>query len=154
MITAITAILGFLSSVSPMAIRYFEKAKAFEHEAELIKLRMEAAQQGMDFQLVLESSRAAIEESKSLRDHDLALDGGRFLNILRASVRPIITYVFFLTFIGIKVTAAIVMYNNDVPIIDALPIIWDDATSAIFGAVCGFWFGYRTMMHVDKNRKL
>ena len=151
MITALTTIIGFLSSVAPMTIRYLEKSRSMQHEAELIKLRMEAAAQGMDYQLIVENTRAIVQEGESLRKHDMALDGGEFLNTLRASVRPIITYFFFFTFIVIKVVSLAIMIWQGVPILDVLPVIWDETTSAIFGACIGFWFGYRTMMHLEKG---
>ena len=122
-----------------------------QHEAELIRLRMEAAAQGMDYQLIVENTRAIVQEGESLRKHDMALDGGEFLNTLRASVRPIITYFFFFTFIIIKVVSLAIMIWQGVPILDVLPVIWDETTSAIFGACIGFWFGYRTMMHLEKG---
>jgi hypothetical protein len=28
---------------------------------------------------------------------------------------------------------------------DLMPLIWDDQTSAIFGAIIGFWFGGRAI---------
>lgn len=151
MITAITTILGALTGILPSIVRIFEKRQDLVHERELLKLRMEAVQQNIEFQILLEESKAAAREGESLRRHDSTLDGGKFINALRASVRPVITYVFFLMFVVIKCSAAYVMLNNGMDIPSMLASIWDEWTMAIFGSIMGFWFGARALekMHMQ-----
>ena len=81
-----------------------------------------------------------------LLEHDTALgQQGGFINSLRAFVRPFITYVFVLTFIGIKVVLVWQAIQMDADLNQAINIVWDDETEALFAAIISFWFGSRAM---------
>ena len=91
-------------------------------------------------------AQADIVEAQSIYSHDNNIDSGSFVNALRGSVRPVITYAFFILFASIKTTALITMMSNDgVDLSVALVAIWDDETQAIFSAIIAFWFGNRAM---------
>lgn len=149
---AIPALLGLASSSIPSLVGWLEKGQAFKHEIELTKLRMEAAAQGLDQSIFLESIKAAGKEAESLRQHDSSIPSNRYIDLLRASVRPFITYTFFFVFIGIKIALVVVMLNEGVSGKEILPAIWDDYTNAIFGAVTGFWFGNRAFIHMNTRK--
>jgi len=151
MLTLLATILGALSSALPQLIEMFDRKNRLEHERDLAKLRMDAAAQGVDLQIQLENSRADAREGDSLRQHDSTLDGGSFIESLRASVRPVITYLFFLLFIIIKSSALIIMVKDGLDITTALVVIWDQETVSIFGAIMGFWFGSRIMDKIRNN---
>ena len=148
------ALLGLLTSFLPNLIKYLERGQEYKHEMELIRLKMEAAAQGLDHELIVASLKATVDEGKSLRDHDSGLDGSKWINDLRAAIRPFLTIFFFLFFVGIKVTVAWIMIQNGAPPELILAAIWDQYTNAIFGAVMGFYFGTRAMMHtMEQYRK-
>ena len=149
MLTLLATILGALSSALPQLIEMFDRKNQFNHERDLLALRMDAAAQGVELQIQLEGARADAREGESLREHDSTLNGGKFIEALRASVRPVITYIFFALFVVIKSTALLIMVRDGLPISEALLVIWDQETVSIFGAIMGFWFGSRVM---DKIR--
>ena len=63
---------------------------------------------------------------------------------LRASVRPTITYGFFVLFVIIKLYGlwhGVAVEHT--PTIQLLPIIWDDGSGSLFAAILSFWFGSR-----------
>jgi len=64
---------------------------------------------------------------------------------LRASVRPVITYFFFLMFVAVKGSAlyAMLVTGEDIP--TAISLVWDEDTGALFAAVISFWFGSRAI---------
>ena len=146
-------IIGVFTSGIPHVVKYLEKGQEYKHEMELLKLRMEAASQGLDQQIFLENLKATVQDGQSVRDHDLAIVSNPYMDALRSSVRPLITYTFFLAFIAIKVVMIYVMLNEGVPGSDILKAIWDDYTNAIFGAICGFWFGSRAFMYLNNGSK-
>lgn len=143
MLTALATILGAVTGVLPSIVKIFDRKQELQHERELLEIRLSASAKAADIELKLENAKAAAREGDSLRKHDNALDGGKFINTLRASVRPVITYIFFFMFVVIKGSAAYVMLNNGLDIPSTLMAIWDEQTVAIFGAVMGFWFGSR-----------
>jgi hypothetical protein len=138
MIALLTTILGAVTGVLPAIVNIFEKKADLAHERELLKLRLEA-------NLTLEEAKAAYREGESLRRHDRTLDGGKYINALRASIRPVITYIFFAMFVIIKSSAAFIMLSNGMSIPEMLAAVWDEYTMAIFGAIMGFWFGSRAI---------
>jgi hypothetical protein len=89
--------------------------------------------------------RADSQLRQSALDHDKSIDGGKFINALRASVRPVITYTFFLVFIAVKVAAAYVMLTTGQSVPEMLKAVWDAETMALFSTIIAFWFGSRVM---------
>lgn len=146
----ISPLLGVFTSVIPGVLDMFKQRQENAHEAAMVKLRMDAAAQGVDLNIKLEEAKADANEGESIRQHDAAISGGKFVDALRASIRPVITYVFFFLFVAIKVSALIVMLQTGLPITVALPAIWDTETTALFGAIMGFWFGSRT---IERQKK-
>lgn len=142
-------IIGVFTSGIPHVVKYLEKGQEYKHEMELLKLRMEAASQGLDQQIFLEDLKASIEDGKSVRDHDLAVPSNRYMDALRAGVRPLVTYTFFLAFVGVKIALGVVMYQEGLPGKEILSVIWDGYSNTIFGGIMGFYFGSRAFMHLN-----
>lgn len=66
------------------------------------------------------------------------------LDYLRGSVRPVLTYAFFLMFLFLKINAYehAIWHDNLSPLL-AITKVWDEGAAELFGAVIGFWFGRR-----------
>lgn len=74
------------------------------------------------------------------------------LDILRASVRPIVTYVFFGFFIYVRCVLLWHGLNVDnTKAIELLPILWDEGTETLFAAILSFWFGSRMMARFRRS---
>jgi hypothetical protein len=151
LLALLSPLLGAMVNLLPSIVGLFEKAQDYKHEVELTKLKMDAAVQAAQLNIDLEEAKADAGEGESLRRHDMSLDGGKFINALRASIRPVITYVFFILFVAIKVSAAWVMIKTGADIPTMLQAVWDQETVALFGAITGFWFGSRTIERLSGN---
>jgi hypothetical protein len=140
-------LVGLAGSAVPAAIEFFQKKEDRKHELAMKQLEMEAAKAGHQFQAQSKALDADIEEIKGLYAHDTSLSGAnKLMDALRASVRPVITYVFFAFFLTVKVTGLHIAVNvQNVPIAQALVAIWDPNTDALFAAIVGFWFGSRAI---------
>jgi hypothetical protein len=64
---------------------------------------------------------------------------------LQKSVRPVITYCFFALFTVIEYNLLQEALRTGTPMVEALDILWDDDTKAIFAAIISFWFGSRAI---------
>lgn len=145
MLTLLSPFLGIIGSLLPSIVRIFERKQEIQYELELNKIKMEAAVQNAQIQIAIEDAKADVEDAKSVRSFDNNVDGGRFINALRASIRPVITYVFFALFVAVKVAAAWVMIQQGQSIPEMLRAVWDQDTMALFGTIIAFWFGARVL---------
>ena len=93
--------------------------------------------------------KAEIQELKSLYKHDQTLTtDNSFISALRSSVRPVITYFFFFTFIGVEVSVIFSLVEPEM-----VDKIWNENTQGLFAAVLSFWFGNRAMSKVMTKRQ-
>ena len=145
LIALLSPLFGILGSLLPSIVRIFERKQELNYEIQLNKLKMEAAEKNANLQIAIENVKADIADANSVRSYDSNIDGGRFVNALRTSLRPVITYVFFFTFIAIKLIVLFVMIEQNASMLDLVKAVWDQDTMALFGAIMGFWFGSRIL---------
>lgn len=146
MFTLVGSILGFLGSAFPEIIKIFQERQDKKHELAIMDRQIEMAQQGHTQRLEEIQSQADIAESRALYRHASQSSNVAWVEALRASVRPILTYAFFLLFATVKVAAlTIFITHEDADIATALIQIWDSETAALFAAIISFWFGQRAL---------
>jgi hypothetical protein len=146
MISLLGTLMGFGTSIIPEILGFFKQKQADKHELSMLEAKAKYADQMSKLKIQELDAEAEIAETKGLYEHDRSIDAGGFINGLRGSVRPIITYLFFLMFASVKGTmiyAMIVNQNLDWTI--AIETAWDNETAAIFSAIIAFWFGNRAM---------
>lgn len=147
-------LVGGVTSILPGVIEIFNRRAELQYEIKMAEVRSNLAMAEAEHKIKVVQAYADAFEGKSLRDHDSSLDGKGWIGGLRASVRPVITYVFFLTFVAVKVFTIYVFIQaggagdwlgSALAWNELYPLIWDDSTEAMFGSVIGFWFGSRTI---------
>lgn len=147
MITALLSLfspfLGILGSLLPSIVRIFERKQEIKYELELTKIKLDAADKIKQTDLDIEAVKASAIERQSLLEHDKSLDGGKFINALRASIRPVVTYAFFALFVAVKISAAWVMLASGQSVPEMLNAVWDSETMSLFATILAFWFGSR-----------
>lgn len=145
MLALLSPLFGILGSLLPSIVRIFERKQEIKYEIELTKIKIDAMERQADIQLHVEEIRADAQSRQSALDHDKSLDGGKFINALRASIRPVITYSFFIVFLSVKIAAAYVMLTSGQSVPGMLAAVWDAETMALFSTIIAFWFGSRVM---------
>lgn len=140
-------LLGFGGSIAPAVLDIYDKKQERAHVEKMKGIEIEAAKLGQQFVLQGQEIAAESAETTALLAHDTSLESGsKWLESIRASVRPVITYAFFGLFLLVKLAALYVAFVvQSVPLSIALISIWDGDTAAIFAAVIGFWFGNRSI---------
>ena len=152
MLTLIGSLLGFVSSAFPDLLGLFRDWQDRKHELAILDRQMEQMKLGHTQRLKEIEIQADIAESKALYRHDKPV-GVAWVDALRASVRPVITYAFFLLFASVKGSALYVLIVVEgLLIAEALPRIWDPETQALFAAVMSFWFGGRALQKMRRGR--
>ena len=149
MLALLSPLIGIVGSLLPSVVRIFERKQELKHEIELTKIKLDGTIEAAKLNITLEEIKADVTEGQSVRDHDKSIDGGKFLNALRASIRPVITYLFFFLFVAVKVAAAYVMIANGQSIPEMLDAVWDIETMSLFSTIMAFWFGSRVIEKMD-----
>lgn len=150
MITIISTLLGLLAGILPTLIKVFEKRMEYKYELLLLQLKTEAAIKGLELSTVIAEGKDLVIEGSDLRKHDTHLDGGKYIESLRASVRPVLTYAFFILFCVVKLLVCIVMINQGINSKEILEAIWDSHTTSLFSTILAFWFGARAMTKFEE----
>jgi hypothetical protein len=136
MLTLLGSLLGFGSSFLPKVMDFFQDKADKKHELEVMTKQAE-------INLDRTAIDANIREIETIHEHDSKLDGGGFINGVRASVRPVITYLFMSLFLGVEITTYYLLVQNGIAPGDALVSIWDEQIMAMWASILAFWFGGR-----------
>lgn len=142
MLTLLGSLLGFTSSAFPDLLKLWQNKQDRKHDLQILDREMEQMRLGHTQRLEF----AVDDEREALLKHDSLPSGVKWVDGLRASVRPVITYAFFALFTAIKCCALYVLVvDQGVDLVTALPQIWDPETQAMFSVVMSFWFGQRAL---------
>ena len=146
MISLLGTLLGFGTSIVPEILGYFKQSQADKQELAMLEAKAKYAEKLSELKVKELDMQADIEETRGIYEHDRSIDAGGFVNALRGSVRPVLTYAFFSLFATIKGVTLYAMVNtHGMDLSAGLLEIWDDETQAIFAAIIAFWFGNRAM---------
>jgi hypothetical protein len=117
-----------------------------------MKAMAELRASGYDQDLRMYETMGADKEHDRLIQHDISINKGvGFISGLQKSVRPVITYAFFLLFATIEITLLMEALRTGTNFSEAIQVLWDEETKGIFAAILAFWFGSRA---IDKARKV
>jgi hypothetical protein len=145
MMTLLGSLLGFGTSFLPEVLNFFKAGQEHKHNLERMQLEMDLMARRSELKIQELDKQAEIKETEGLYKHD-SIDAGGFVNALRGSVRPVITYAFFGLFVAIKTVAVMTLMNEQgADLAGALNVIWDDNTAGLFAAIMSFWFGNRAV---------
>ena len=145
------SLVGFGGSVVPAITDYFGKKQDQKFELQKMQKRAELMQAGYTQELEMFDRQASDKEHARLIEHDISINKGTgFVSGLQKSVRPIITYAFFGLFATVEVTLLMQAIESELPLNEAITVLWDDDTKAIWAAIVSFWFGSRA---IEKSRQ-
>ena len=146
MLTLLGSLLGFATSFAPKIFDFFQERADRAHELAMIDRQMEQMRLGGELRLQEINAQADIAQAKAIYRHDSSIKSATWVDNLRGSVRPIITYLLVVTFIAIKGAGLYALIAIEgMAIYQALPAIGDDQFNAMLAAVISFWFGSRAM---------
>ena len=102
MLSIIGSLIGFGSSIVPEVLGFFKKSQANKQELAMLEAKAKYAEQLSTLKIMEIDAQADIEEVKGIYNHDRSLESTGFVSQLRASVRPVLTYLFFILFATVK----------------------------------------------------
>ena len=154
MLTLISTLLGFASGGLPKVLDVFQDRGDKKHELAMMAMQRERelalAKEGFAAQAVLEEIRTdqitmqtQTQERLGMYKHDMKIGEGASTWVinLRASVRPIVTYLFVGLLIVVDIAGIWYAYSTGVAFAEAMNMVFSDDEMAILAAIIAFWFG-------------
>lgn len=154
MMTLLSTLLGFASGGLPKVLDYFQDRGDKKHELALMSMQREReialAKEGYIAQARVEEIKTdqiemqtKAQERVAMYKHDMKIGDGASTWVinLRASVRPIVTYVFVGLLVVVDVAGIWYAYSTGVVFADAMTQVFSDDEMSILAAIIAFWFG-------------
>jgi hypothetical protein len=154
MMTMVSTFLSFLAGGLPKILSIFQDRQDKKHELALVAAQKERelalAERGFIAQARVEEikleqiqTQTAAEERQALYQHDIEIGKGasQWMINLRASVRPVVTYIFVLELVAINIAGVWYAYNTGVPFAAAMAEVFSDDEMLILSSIIAFWFG-------------
>jgi hypothetical protein len=154
MMTMVSTFLSFLAGGLPKILSIFQDRQDKKHELALVAAQKERelalAERGFLAQARVEEikleqiqTQTAAEERQALYQHDIEIGKGasQWMINLRASVRPVVTYIFVLELVAINIAGVWYAYNTGVPFAAAMAEVFSDDEMLILSSIIAFWFG-------------
>jgi hypothetical protein len=149
MLSLLGSLLGFGTSFLPKVMDFFQDKQDKKHELAVMEVQIRQQKELAAQKLEAINVEADIREIESLHK-SMQPTGVKWIDGLRGSVRPVITYSFFGLFIFVEVSAYLSLTAAGVSGLDAVNAVWDEETKALFAAVIAFWFGGRAISRARK----
>jgi hypothetical protein len=154
MMTMISTFLSFLAGGLPKILSIFQDRQDKKHELALVAAQKERelalAERGLIAQARVEEikleqiqTQTAGEERQALYAHDIEIGKGasQWMINLRASVRPVVTYIFVLELVALNVAGVWYAWHQGVPFAIAMENVFSDDEMLILSSIIAFWFG-------------
>ena len=154
MMTMVSTFLSFLAGGLPKILEIFQDRQDKKHELALVAAQKERelalAERGFIAQARVEEikleqiqTQTAAEERQALYSHDVEIGKGasQWMINLRASVRPVVTYIFVLELVAINIAGVWYAYNTGVPFAAAMAEVFSEDEMLILSSIIAFWFG-------------
>ena len=154
MLTLISTALSFLMGGLPKLLNFFQDRSDKAHELELAKMQTERELQMLERGYI---AQARVEEIRSdqiqmetqaversaMYQHDIEIGKGasQWIINLRASVRPMVTYLFVLLLIIVDIASIWWAWSVGAPFAESVTMIFDDQEMQILASIIAFWFG-------------
>jgi|TARA_R100001082_G_scaffold27622_1_gene13816 hypothetical protein len=149
MLSLLGSLMGFGTSFLPKVMDYFQDKSDKKHELAVMDVQIRQQKELASQKLEAINVEADIREIESLHK-SMQPTGVKWVDGLRGSVRPVITYAFFMLFCFVEISAYLALTASGVSGLDALNAVWDEETKALFAAVISFWFGGRAIARGSK----
>jgi ABC-type cobalamin transport system permease subunit len=158
MLTAISAVIGFLGSIVPTILKFYQQREDRKHELAVMDKQLEA-QKVLGAQRLEETNiNADVSESMALyKAAEPTITGVKWvdatLEVLNSLMRPTVVYCYFGAYLVTKYAIyTIIVATTGLAWNQAVLELWTEFDKAMFGGIMGFLFGNRS---IDKwfNRK-
>jgi hypothetical protein len=152
MLSLISGAVGLAGSVVPSLVKLWTQKSDQAHEIRMIEAQAKVVAQTHSAKLEEAMVEAQAEQMKSIYRHDaqMAKKAAPWTSTLSASVRPVVTYMVVLTWVGLEVAAGFAIYNSGAGVVDAINAAFSDELQSLLSLIIAFWFGNRSLEKMSK----
>jgi hypothetical protein len=146
--------MGFAAGGLPKVLDFVQDRGDKKHELAMMAMQRERelalAKEGFVAQAKVEeikteqiAMQTQAQEKLAMWKHDMKIGEGASTWVinLRASVRPVVTYLFVGLLIVVDVAGIWYAYSTGVAFAEAMEMVFSDDEMAILAAIISFWFG-------------
>lgn len=146
MLTLLGSIIGFVGSLIPNFFKLYQDKADRLHELELFDRQLKLLKHN-HAQKLDELYEERLTRELTMLYQNAAPTGVKWVDALSGTVRPVITYCFFLLFCTVKLCQVftIMEVTEALSLARAILRIWHEEDQALFAAVMSFWFGQRAL---------
>jgi hypothetical protein len=154
MLSLISSLMGFAAGGLPKVLDFVQDRGDKKHELAMMAANREReialAKEGFIAQAKVEeikteqiAMQTQAQEKLAMWKHDMKIGEGASTWVinLRASVRPVVTYLFVGLLIVVDVAGIWYAYSTGVAFAEAMDMVFSDDEMAILAAIISFWFG-------------
>jgi hypothetical protein len=154
MLSLVSSLLGFAAGGLPKVLDFVQDRGDKKHELALMAMQRERelalAKEGFIAQAAVEeikteqiAMQTQAQEKLAMWKHDMKIGEGASTWVinLRASVRPVVTYLFVGLLIVVDIAGIWYAYSTGVAFAEAMEMVFSDDEMAILAAIISFWFG-------------
>jgi len=154
MLTLLSTAISFLMGGLPKLLDFFQDKSDKAHELELARMQTERELQMLERGYIAQARIEEIrtdqiqmqtqaEERSAMYQHDIEIGKGasQWIINLRASVRPMVTYLFVFLLIVVDIASIWWAWSVGAPFAESVTMIFDDQEMQILASIIAFWFG-------------
>jgi hypothetical protein len=154
MLTLISTALSFLMGGLPKLLDFFQDKGDKKHEMMMAQLQMERELKMMEAGYAaqarveeIRTEQVAMEtqaqERQAMYAHDIEIGKGasQWVINLRASVRPMVTYLFVFLLIVVDIASIWWAWQSGAAFAESITLIFDSDEMQILASIIAFWFG-------------
>lgn len=154
MLTILSMIVGFVSSLAPDLMKRWQDKSDKQHELAVLEMQMKQAENAHLYKMdeIGVQAYGQIVQSAHREQSEALEKASKWVVNLTASVRPTLTYLFMISFIGFKMCAFFAVINPSLPwqegltYTQAMLAVWGEEETAIFAGIIAYWFGERGLL--------
>lgn len=141
MIVLLSSLIGFLSSGLPAVLKLLQDRTDKAHELAIMQLQIQAQKETNTAQLQAIQTQADLQEVIAIHNNDRPTN--TWIDTLNASVRPVIAYCFFLSYVLTRIFIYQHLSDDGASFDLIVETLWDDQDMSILAGILSFYYGSR-----------
>jgi len=142
-------VMGFIASMAPQIWTFIVQKWGGVPSSDATTMQTQAATLQADAAIIASQQATIADQQTTIGKLTADIHHPwvtTLLKFLQTSVRPVLTYGFFLVWAAIKLIALWHgLHTDHVAVTALLPVVFDDDSEALFASIITFWFGSRQM---------